>query len=157
MSAIKEPVDVIFCLGIYYHLHDPFYAFSQIRHLCHDKTIVVFEGDTAASLKSSYTYWDPTDGTLPLFVPHRQLLNNMLRSAYLEVQSQTSILANPWLSPRQYAHLLQAVAERKRMKLPPFLNRTVTVCRPFRGDNALHPYLPPFGLAQYDGRFSLSS
>ncbi len=32
-AKIGETFDIILCLGIYYHLVDPFYAFSQIRHV----------------------------------------------------------------------------------------------------------------------------
>jgi tRNA (mo5U34)-methyltransferase len=153
LSSIEEQFDVIFCLGLYYHLYDPLYAFSQIRHRCHENTIVVFEGDTATGLKSSYCYWDPTDGSLPAFVPHPNVLANMLGAAYLEVVSQTPMVDRPTWSWREYAHVAEAVVHRKFRRLPRERNRTVTVCRPIYGHNRLHPYPPPFGLAQYDERF----
>jgi hypothetical protein len=34
------------------------------------------------------------------------------------------------------------------------MNRVVTVARPFWGENRLHTYAPPFGLARYDPRFT---
>src|SRR6266550_1238055 len=46
LGILDEKFDIILCLGIYYHLVDPFYAFAQIRHRCHEETLVVFEGDT---------------------------------------------------------------------------------------------------------------
>jgi hypothetical protein len=33
------------------------------------------------------------------------------------------------------------------------IDRAFTVCISFEGVNNLHPYEPPFGLAQYDDRF----
>ena len=36
LDRLDSKYDVILCLGVYYHLFDPFYAFAQIRHRCHE-------------------------------------------------------------------------------------------------------------------------
>ena len=46
-SKLGERFEVILCLGVYYHLVDPFYAFSQVRHCSRDRSVVIFEGDFA--------------------------------------------------------------------------------------------------------------
>ena len=38
LASLGRAFDIVMCLGIYYHLHDPFYAFSQIRHCSHPKS-----------------------------------------------------------------------------------------------------------------------
>ena len=45
LGKLETKFDIILCLGVFYHLLDPFYAFAQIRHRCHEHSIVVFEGD----------------------------------------------------------------------------------------------------------------
>jgi hypothetical protein len=58
----------------------------------------------------------------------------------------------PWRLRDKLRACLDAVAA-KPAALPPRLNRALTICRPFKGANAIHPYAPPFGLAAYDDRF----
>jgi tRNA (mo5U34)-methyltransferase len=60
LSELQTKFDIILCLGVYYHLIDPFYAFAQIRHCCHDNTIVVFEGDLVSNLplERGSTIWE---------------------------------------------------------------------------------------------------
>ena len=48
LASLGRSFDVILCLGVFYHLLDPFFAFAQIRHCCHPGTLVVFEGNVAA-------------------------------------------------------------------------------------------------------------
>jgi tRNA (mo5U34)-methyltransferase len=150
-----ERFDIILCLGVYYHLLDPFYAFSQIRKLCHKDTLVVFEGDTATGQRPRQVYWDLQDQTLPIFVPHPKCLVQMLEATYFDVISQTSIV-RAWDSKlRENANQVRRmVREPKFRQLPRWLNRTVTVCRPVYGHNGLHSYRPPFGLAEFESRFS---
>ena len=47
LTSLNRTFDVILCLGVFYHLRDPFYGFAQIRHCCHPDTIVVMEGELA--------------------------------------------------------------------------------------------------------------
>lgn len=154
LSVLDQSFDVILCMGIYYHLLDPFYALAQIRHLCHAETVIVFEGDTAAGIRRNHVYFNPRDPTHPIFVPRSDVLATMLRAAYFDVTSQVSIVHHPVLNWREYARLVRAAAQPSYRSLPRFLNRTVTVCRPSSGRNELHPYPPPFGLHRYDDRWA---
>ncbi len=43
-SKLGETFDIVLCLGVYYHLIDPFAAFAQLRHCLHTGSNVVFEG-----------------------------------------------------------------------------------------------------------------
>src|SRR6478672_591627 len=40
-SYLGQRFDVVLCLGVYYHLFDPFYAFAQLRHCSHENSLVV--------------------------------------------------------------------------------------------------------------------
>jgi tRNA (mo5U34)-methyltransferase len=152
-----ESFDIILCLGVYYHLVDPFYAFSQIRKLCHKDTLVIFEGDTATGQRSRQIYWDLQDQTLPIFVPHPQCLAQMLNANYFDIVSQASIV-HRWDSRlrENVSQVRRMVWQQKFRGLPRWLNRTITVCRPMHGDNGLIHYRPPFGLSEFDARFSSS-
>ena len=44
LQELNQKFDIILLLGVYYHLFDPFYAFSQLRHCCHRNTLVLVEG-----------------------------------------------------------------------------------------------------------------
>ena len=43
LTELKTKFDIILCLGVYYHLIDPFYGFAQICHCCHENTIIVLK------------------------------------------------------------------------------------------------------------------
>ncbi len=134
LDCLARQFDIILCLGVYYHLVDPFYAFSQIRHRCHSNTIVVFEGDVTTGMPPSTVRIDLSNPALPIFLPTPASLNHLLGAAYLEPVSQVF------------------------MTLPGEMARCLTVCRPFAGvANQLHFYMPPFGLAAYDQRFMVET
>jgi tRNA (mo5U34)-methyltransferase len=147
-----ERFDIVLCLGVYYHLVDPFYAFAQIRHRCHEGTIVVFEGDVTGGMRPKTVQIDQSDHTYPIFVPTPAALNQLLESAYFRVASQQLMRAGRrgWVERARYA---ANVARGKRAHLPPLMDRAVTICTPFSGANGQHFYRPPFGLAAYDDRF----
>ena len=42
LHKLETKFDIILCLGVFYHLLDPFFAFSQIRHRCHDSDSCCF-------------------------------------------------------------------------------------------------------------------
>lgn len=50
LASLNEKFDVILFLCVFYHLHDLFYAFTQIRHCCRRDTVVVVEGSAATEL-----------------------------------------------------------------------------------------------------------
>ena len=58
LAARGQKFDVILFLGVYYHLHDPFYALAQIRHCCHEQTLVVIDGPVAINLEPNEALYD---------------------------------------------------------------------------------------------------
>jgi tRNA (mo5U34)-methyltransferase len=150
LDVLGDTFDIILCLGIYYHLFDPFFAFSQIRHRCHEKTIVVIEGDaffgldsflgrTEESAQSSALY-SRNLREAPRFVPDPEVLRFLANAAYLNIESEA---VHP-LSPRGI-----------NGSLPRGVHRLLLTCRPLDGLNSCHVYQPPFGLQQYDARHGL--
>jgi len=153
LDGLGRRFDIILCLGVYYHLVDPFYAFAQIRHRCNPDAIVVFEGDITGGIRSSTMQLDLSDHRFGIFVPTKQTLGQLLEAAYFKVVAQ-DVLRRPTLGgrPDQLRYAIKAAFGR-RGHHPPRMNRAVTVCRPFEGVNPLHAYRPPFGLSAYDDRF----
>jgi tRNA (mo5U34)-methyltransferase len=144
LAQLGSKFDVIFCLGVYYHLIDPFYALSQIRHCCHDNTVVVIEGDgAAAGVMPQGMVYDLSNHALPIFVPTRQAWQHMCEAAYLHVESQT------WMDYNE-GHVWEGPA-------PLVYDRLFTACKAFSGANSYHYYEPPMGLHVYDERFQLKT
>lgn len=160
LQDLEEKFDIIMCLGVYYHLIDPFYAFAQIRHCCHDDTIVIFEGDMSHRLQPNSIHFDPSAPERAAFVPSKHSLNLMLSAAYFEVVSQKTLRTEKKFNWRFKLHsfadilfaLIDCIVPRTDSS-PISLDRVVTVCRPFYGKNTLHPFEPPFQLHRYDDRF----
>lgn len=144
LDRLDNKYDIILCLGVYYHLFDPFYAFAQIRHRCHDNSIVIFEGDVFFGLnetpvQSAALYGrDPRQA--PRFVPDPKTLRFLLNSAYFEIVAESVF----------------PLSQSEREGMPTTgVNRMFLVCRAARGMNDCHLYQPPFGLKQYDDRREL--
>jgi tRNA (mo5U34)-methyltransferase len=144
LDRLDSKYDVILCLGVYYHLFDPFYAFAQIRHRCHDNSIVIFEGDAFfglhETLDQSAALYSRDPRKAPRFVPDPKTLRFLLNSAYLDIVAE-------------YVFPLSQ-SEREDAE-PTGVNRMFLVCRAARGLNDCHLYQPPFGLKQYDDRREL--
>jgi tRNA (mo5U34)-methyltransferase len=144
LTDLGRKFDIILCLGVYYHLLDPFYALAQLRHCCHRDSLLLLEGDLARLFtrqgEARYCIGRPER---PVFVPSAETLNSLVEAAYFRVQSQTCLhKPSPWY--KRLGHRLLG-------RLP--LDRAFTVCRAWEGHNRLHPYKPPFGLAAYDQRY----
>ncbi len=156
LSRLKRTFDVVLCLGVYYHLFDPFAAFAQIRHCCHDASVVVFEGDATAGLRPDVLRWDAGSLAHPLFLPTPQVLAQMLQATYFQVTKQ-EWRAPPWLPSSGKRPLLRLRQWLKNVPpdpgLPEGCERAIIVCKPFEGENPLHFYRPPLGLHRYDSRF----
>ena len=147
IASLGRKFDVILCMGVYYHLYDPFYAFSQIRHCCHEDTVIVFEGDVGVDMPAGTAEYCFDDAAKPAFVPSHSFLRTALRAAYFD------IVAEDYLYPRNGLSRLKHLVKLLLLQSPKGLNRILLTCRPFSGENALHPYTPPCGLRAYDPRF----
>lgn len=150
LSSLNRTFDIIMCLGVYYHLLDPFYAFAQLRHCCHPGSLVLLEGNVGrAGMRADEARYTFGDSRTSSFTPSVPMLENLLKSAYLRVQSQAYLRPGPF---RRIKGLAQQVRRFKSISTT-FIDRAFTVCAPFEGANELHTYKPPFGLGNYDDRF----
>jgi len=149
LATLNRKFDVILCLGVYYHLFDPFYAFTQVRHCCHPGTVVVFEGDVYRRDRKEEARYCFTDPSKSVFIPSRGSLLSMLQTAYFRVEKQTWA-GEPPQGFRRVVHFLRT----GRIPAAVDVERAVTVCVPFEGENPNHYYRPPFGLHAYDPRFN---
>jgi tRNA (mo5U34)-methyltransferase len=148
LEELQRTFDIVMCFGVYYHLLDPFYAFAQIRHCCHDGTIVLLDGDVGRSgMRAGEVRYRFDDSRLPAFLPSIPALECLLRASYLRVESQVC------LRPRRFLHRGGVIGQLRSLLNRPSIDRAFTVCTPFRDANALHAYEPPFGLHRYDDRF----
>jgi tRNA (mo5U34)-methyltransferase len=160
LASLRRTFDIVMCLGVYYHLHDPFLAFAQLRHCCHPGSIVLLEGEVGVAgmhpQEARYRFRDQSLKTLL----SESLLDEMLMAAYLRVQSR----AHTWSDATDVASKLRVVpitvrwfaTRLRRAEAPwktPRQDRVFLVCRPFEGVNDRHFYPPPFGLKRYDDRF----
>jgi tRNA (mo5U34)-methyltransferase len=176
----NKTFDVILCLGVYYHLHSPFYAFSQIRHCCSENTIVIFEGDVGQNFGAFEVQTDFANGRQSTFNPSLQVFETLVKAAYFEpierhfksehvFDSPTSDLSNSdskssldrWWDPMKLGEKWKQSKARKvikktkaRLRPKRFTDRAVYICRPFcRANDEVFYYRPPFGLDAYDPRF----
>ena len=166
LAARGRTFDVILFLGVYYHLHDPFYALAQIRHCCHPGTVVVVSGPAGRHLGAGATYnfadhnceWLPGDGAL------RQLLKATYFTDPAEAYYDPPAAGPPGrLGWRWRLKMARAAlgGSRPDMKdrlaqvlpAPNATSLAVYTCAPFEGEVDLHYYRPPFGLHTYDPRF----
>ena len=131
LASLDRKFDIILCLGVFYHLRDPFYGFTQLRHCCHSNSVVFLEGEVGHDKAEENAVYYPC--TLPLeCLPGESGIKNLLQSAYLRVESFR------WMRPTlDLEH-----------------DRAFIVCRPFAGTNEMYPYKPHFGLHIYDDRFA---
>lgn len=181
LISLRRKFDIILCLGVYYHLVDPFFAFAQIRHCCHENSVVIFEGDVRSNLGlppgAAIHHFTESEGGAARFRPTPAVLASLLETAYLKVESEsfllpwdlhhlgraTSSVENQALPPASIRNRLKRAIvafkanDKKRTEISsdiqPLYNREVVICRPFRGENRCFWYRPPFGLDQYDTRW----
>jgi len=146
LESLGRQFDVILCLGVYYHLLDPFLAFAQIRHCCRPNAVVVLEGDAwRTGPAEEAALYRVGDARYPTFLPTVPLLAGLLDAAYLRVQRQR------WLAPAPAFSVWQVV-QRLRGR-GSVADRLCLTCVPFRAASPRHPYRPPFGLHVYDPRY----
>lgn len=138
LTGVGGPFDIILCLGVFYHLHDPLYAFTQLRHCCHGDSLVVLEGSVARSGLGHNTVQLFHSPWLE-FLPSRSALHSLAQASYFSVSSYE------WMTSQD--------------QFPPedgdlTVDRALLICQPFRDRNALYHYRPLHGLHAYDPRFS---
>lgn len=155
-SKLNQTFDIIICLGVYYHLVDPFAGFAEVRHLMHDNSIAIFEGDGTLELRPDTYYWDMSDSSKSCFVPTQWGLNHMLKTAYMDVATQSWMRPPPAFKVNvDPAHLFGFTGALDPAGFAPLKHREriLTVVKPYSGENPLHAYKPPFNLAKFDTRW----
>jgi tRNA (mo5U34)-methyltransferase len=172
LKTLGRTFDVILFLGVYYHLHDPFYALAQVRHCCHPGTVVVINGPVGTKLS--------TDGSLYNFanhncewLPSEGAMRQLLKATYFtdpatadydsaDVTPAPGRLGWRWrlkmcrdalrgARPNMQSRLAEVLPKEHETRETSKL--TVFTCRPHEGPVDLHCYHPPFGLHAYDPRF----
>ena len=153
LGELRRTFDIIMCFGVYYHLLDPLYAFAQIRHCCHDGTLVLLDGDAGRSgMRADEVRYQFGDSRRSAFVPSFSALEMLLQVSYLRVQSHV------WLRPRLFLDKDGTAIQQLRYLLnKPSTDRVFNICTPFRGANDRHTHEPPFGLSAYDDRYRQAS
>jgi tRNA (mo5U34)-methyltransferase len=162
VASLGRRFDVILLLGVYYHLLDPFYAFTQLRHCCHPGTVVCLEGNEGLGLPPNSAVFNPDERTSK-FLPTAGHLRQLLRAAYLSVtaerfmgltQSQPGRLGLRWrLRMCRQALLGSRSAVGELIGPMTAVRRVFLTCTAFEGENPAHIYHPPFGLHAFDPRF----
>ncbi len=167
LAELGRKFDVVLFLGVYYHLFDPFYAFTQIRHCCHERSLVVVEGPEAIALRPGAALNNFADHCCE-WLPTQEALEQVLRASYFAVDAH--LINTPSLPGKvappgwrwrlamcarvlsgQRARITEAYRD---LEFPANSARRICVrCTPWEGANELHAYYPPFGLHRYDSRF----
>ncbi len=140
LESLDSKFDIILFLGVYYHLHDPLFALSQIRHCCNNDTIVLIEGSVGCNYKDGEVTYNLQDPSQSVFLPAEQLWNQMIELSYLKVIEQ-------------YYFSIEKLSAQKHLITIPYADRKFIVCKPFVGENSLYYYKPPFDLDKYDTRW----
>jgi len=163
IASLGQTFDIILFLGVYYHLHAPFFALTQIRQLCRPDTIVVVEGDVRQNVGTEDALFGFARMDNSTFNPSRETMEMMLKAAYLDVTEQHFIKDTPSEVPKKKRPVLRTQWKRMRRwikgtyaKAKPYRDRGIFVCKPFVGNNDHFYYKPPFGLAAFDTRYGAS-
>jgi tRNA (mo5U34)-methyltransferase len=157
LASLGRRFDIVLFMGVYYHLLSPLCAIAQLRHCCHPDATVVVEGDVTHSLAKNLAYINLPDPHHSIFIPTVDVLQQMFETAYFTVTSLSFVSgrrnARAPSRAAQFVHTLLGRNQTWRLVNRGW-DRMVMTCKPFSGSNPHHVYRPPFGLAQYDPRFS---
>ncbi|MCY2947195.1 MAG: methyltransferase domain-containing protein [Planctomycetota bacterium] len=165
----EGPFDIIIYFGVYYHLFDPLYAFSQIRHLCGPNTVVLIDGPEGPALQKNTAFLEFANHAAE-FLPSRGALEQLIEASYLKIDDRaefetdhtqpkdTDPIGRFWRLRHAILALFgnrQQLCEHAKRIWPhySFSQRVFLKASAFTGKSRLHAYRPPFGLDKYDNRF----
>jgi SAM-dependent methyltransferase len=168
LASRGRTFDVILFLGVYYHLHDPFYALAQIRHCCHPGTVVVVSGPVGMQPDANAARYNFADHDCE-WLPNEGAVRQLLAATYYTDPSVAYLDPSPAAPPpgrlgwRWRLKMCRAALRGSRPEMSERLDFVlpdtngsrlgVFTCAPHEGEVSLHYYRPPFGLAAYDPRF----
>lgn len=167
--------DVILFLGVYYHLHDPFYALTQIRHCCHPNTLVVVNGPVGVNVGADGALYNFAEHDCE-WLPSEGAMRQLLKAAYFTnpavaySDSPKVEVAPPPPGRLGWRWRLKMCRDALRGSRADMRTRLAGVlptpnpsklasrfgvftCAPHEGEVDIHFYRPPFGLHAYDPRF----
>lgn len=183
LAEMGQTFDIILCFGVYYHLHAPFEAFAQLRHCCHEDTLILVEGSITRGVHPNAAYYNFPDHTAE-WLPTVGALRQIFRATYLQELSMAALSAivdpidsaipvgskppaptkrpSPWWKlwlPRDPGEGSNPdLVPRSQFATPrDNADRIFARLRPRSGPEELHVYPPPCGLHAYDPRFSAST
>jgi len=146
LDKLAQRFDTVLCLGVFYHLTHLMSALTQLRHVVADHGSVLIEGAAIQDHKKSSMdfLYGPDDGFGGSIEPERtdpsnwsiptiRCLHDMLNACYFDVSRLS-------FGPENFLR-----------------GRVLMEARPKVFSNPQHIYRPPFGLDQYDLRFSKNS
>lgn len=96
LTRLGRTFDIVLCLGVFYHLWDPFHSFAQLRHCCHTGSVLALEGNVSYGMPPSSVYYT---AAYPhsRFTPTGEALDELLRAAYL--MPTRTVLLDPIQAP----------------------------------------------------------
>lgn len=137
LSKLPAKFDVIFFLGLYYHLIDPMYALTELRKKCHAESVVVIEGDVLCHVHAGTIFLNrDLEVSPPRYGLSQHAIETLIQAAYFRIE-HSELCPMPF--PEGYTG--------------PVTHRGLFVCRPFEGKNDVFTLPPPFGLREYDPRW----
>jgi tRNA (mo5U34)-methyltransferase len=108
LASLNQKFDVILCLGVYYHLYDPLYAFTQVRHCCHPNTVVAIDGVLGTTLQPSTALYQFAHHGCE-WLPTAEALEQLLQATYFSVDHKATLgagrAAPAPLTPAKPPHL----------------------------------------------------
>jgi tRNA (mo5U34)-methyltransferase len=99
LASLGRKFDIVLFLGVFYHLHDPFYALAQIRHCCHDRTLVLMEGTVATALGTRELLYNFEDHRAEI-IPDPDAMGQLVKAAYFKEIKRSFINNDPAQAPQ---------------------------------------------------------
>jgi tRNA (mo5U34)-methyltransferase len=152
LVKLGRKFDIVIFVGVYYHLWDPFYAFSQVRHSCRTGGLIAVEGNICTQMpkRTAFQTMDMPNGK---YLPSQSALEEMLTATYMRPAAITRLEPSIGATngtPEE--DVIQRVAYWGQF--PPIgLDRIFVTAEAIEDHNRCHVYKPPFNLDQYDPRF----
>jgi hypothetical protein len=175
LDKLARKFDIVLFLGVYYHLTHIMYGLTQVRHTVKPDGVVIIEGGAIDDTEKSYMdfYFADQEGHEPYrkdasnwSLPSRRCLKDMVESNYFKVveqvfvpdihhdetppKSKEVLRSEKWQS--RIARIFDIPVEKPIQ--PVRYGRALIHAIPEPRIDKRHFYEPPFGLSQYDPRFS---